>query len=74
MVDTSKIKSDGSEKITTMVIGEEPPGEFFRFLFFILLGELRTQLQDSGAKFLVTMPEIIDKVKEAMKHTTIQVK
>ena len=48
---------------------------FFSFLmfFFILLGELRTQLQDSGAKFLVTMPEIIDKVKEAMKQTTIQV-
>ena len=48
---------------------------FFKFInvFFILLGELRTQLQDSGAKFLVTMPEIIDKVKEAMKQTTIQV-
>ena len=34
---------------------------------------MRTQLQDSGAKFLVTMLEIVDKVKEAMKQTSIQV-
>ena len=38
-----------------------------------LLGELRMQLQDSGAKFLAMMPEIVDKVKEAMKETSIQV-